>query len=360
MTTQPTHSIDEHLSVSETAVQRPAKPRARRPAAKSSAAYAAGLDVGYAYVKWLAADGTRELLPTAVAPLDLDGGPAGRTRPGDTVITLDGTAYLVGHGAIWSGRRLSDHLRWDTWWQSIPYRAVLLALAERVPPGAVLVTGVPLSVPLTPALSEPIERVLKQTLKARQVLVTQQGAAAAVALDLLDQDSQIGLIDIGGRTTEFVTIRYGRIHTARCTGLRLGVCALYDTLAADCHARWNWEVDGYVIEQLLRGALPAVRLGPDQATVIRDLQDRLRVAAAPLADQLLATCRSLWQDGRWLDQVILCGGGAELFAEPLRRWRGDLVLAEDRQWLNVRGYLRLASDLVPASGADPAANGEGR
>ncbi len=78
MTTPTTPSAEPDLSAAVTPPTRPAKPRSRRPAAKPSAAYAAGLDVGYAYVKWLAADGTRELLPTAVAPLDLDGSPPGQ------------------------------------------------------------------------------------------------------------------------------------------------------------------------------------------------------------------------------------------------------------------------------------------
>ncbi len=326
----------------------------RRHAAKAAVSFAAGLDVGYAYVKWIGQDGTRHIIPTAVAPVDLDTGPRGPLRAGDHLVTIDDTAYLVGQGAIWSGRRLADHLRWDTWWQSIPYRAALAALAERVPPGAIIVTGIPLSLPLTAAMSAPIERLLKQTLKAKQVVVTQQGLAAGLALDLLDEDAQIGLLDIGGRTTEFVTIRHGHIQTARCAGLRAGVCEIYETVAAQCRADWGWDADGYLIEQALRGALALPRLRADAATLTRELQERVRAAAKPIGERLVAKCRDLWHDGQWLDRVILCGGGADLFAETLRHWRQDLTLAEDRQWLNARGYLKLARDLAEPHDSTPS------
>jgi hypothetical protein len=350
---------DRSLDVPARETQAPTNGK-RRAAPKAAPAYAVGLDVGYAYVKWLAQDGTRQMLPTAVAPMDLDTGQRGALRASDHLVQIDGTAYLVGQGAIWSGRRLTDHLRWDTWWHSIPYRAVLAALAERVPPGAIVVTGVPLSIPLAPAISEPIERILKQTLKARQVVVTQQGLAAAVALNLLDEAAQLALIDVGGRTTEFVTIRHGQVHTARSAGLRAGVCELYETVAAKYREQWHWDVDSYAIEQAVRGALPLARMGHDPAAAQRDLHEQVRLAAKPLADRLLAKCRDLWHDGLWLDRVILCGGGADLVAETLRLWRSDLVLADDRQWLNARGYLRLAAELLDAREPAPgAAEGTG-
>lgn len=330
----------------------PARPRPRAPRARPAppAAYAAGLDVGYAYVKWLDQTGARLCLPTAVAPVDLDTTPTGTLRPGDFLARIDDAPYLVGQGAIWSGRRLTDHLRWDTWWQSIPYRAVLQALAAQVPPGGIIVTGVPLSVPLTTAITAPIERTLTAALRARQVLVTQQGAAAAVALDLFQADGQFAVIDIGGRTTELLTIRYGQIQTAQCAGLRLGVCEVYDRVAADCRAQWQWDVDGYVIEQAARGAITLPRTGQDPDATARDLADRLRSAAKPLGERLIAKCRDLWRDGQWLDRIVVCGGGADLFLDALRWWRPDCTPAEDRQWLNARGYLALAAGLAEAGG----------
>lgn len=345
METRTAHVVSLDQKV-EPAVSGEIKKGSRKHHPSNGVAYAAGLDIGYAYVKWVDQAGDKYALPTAVAPVDLDNGLRGQARQEDIVVTVDHAPYLVGYGAIWSGRRLSDHLRWDSWWHSITYRAILAALAKRVPPGGVIVTGIPWSLPLTSSLSEPIERLIRQTLRARKVVVTQQGSAAALSLDLLNEEAQIGLIDIGGRTSEFVTIVHGQISLARSGGIRAGVCELYESLAAECRTRWQWDIDGYVIEHVLRGAMTVPRLSSDKDGLLQELRERLRTLAKPVAERLVGKCRDLWHDGHWLDRVVVCGGGASMFLEAIQGWRRDVVVPPDGQWLNARGYAALAKAIA--------------
>lgn len=354
-----TPNMTELVETVPLASSSPPRPRSRRatrprpPRRPAAPAYAAGLDVGYAAVKWLASDGTRHWIPTAVAPLDLD--PLPRTpQADDRLVRVDGASYLVGAGALWSSRCLTDHLRWDTWWQSIPYRAMLAALADRIPPNGLIVTGVPLSLPLTVAISTPIEQLLTEMLGARQVIVTQQGLAAALALDLLGKPGHAALIDIGGRTTECVTVRHGQVHAATCRGLRLGVCELYDALAEDYRRQWGWDLDGALLDAVLRGDASLPGLYAEDPTWLQTVRTRLAALAQPLGERLLAVCRELWGDGRWLDQVIVCGGGASVFLESIQHWRRDARVPEQSPWLNAQGYLRIAQEAIAEPAADPA------
>ncbi|WP_447973927.1 ParM/StbA family protein [Nitrospira sp. Kam-Ns4a] len=336
---------------------------------RTAPSLAVGLDVGYAYLKVLTSRGERWLLPTAVAPVDLDDalwtGPSAVPAPaGDppasfpTRVRLpDGAAYVLGDAAIWSGRRLLDHLRWDQWWQSIPYQALLRAVAAVLPPRAVVVTGLPLHLALADSARAAVAACLTSLLRAQTVSFVPQGIAAALALEALQSQEQVAVLDIGGRTTEFVTIVHGQIQVSRSTGMRLGVGPIYEAVAAQYRACGEGELDAYVVEQAARGDCPLHRVLPGLTQTA--LLEHLRVAAKATIGTILAKCRELWGDGRRLDRVILCGGGAALLAPWLTEWRADLQVAPDALWLNAQGYLRVAQTLLaaatpPASAASPA------
>jgi hypothetical protein len=169
---------------------------------------AVGLDVGYAAVKVMTSQGDRWLLPTAVAPVDLDvlelpsgngAAPSAATQTVPSTVTLpDGSRYLLGTAAIWSGRRLKDHLTWDQWWQSIPYQVLLQALRVVIPPRAVIVTGLPLHLASLADVRQHLAQVCQQVLSAAQVVVLPQGVAAAFALGLDRSPQHVAIIDIGG------------------------------------------------------------------------------------------------------------------------------------------------------------------
>jgi plasmid segregation protein ParM len=309
-----------------------------------------GLDIGYSHIKVVTSRGTQVVMPTAVAPADGDDWVVGDDQHGaalaDVVVLPDGGRYLVGQTAIWSGRRCRDHLQWDTWWHSIPYRVMLHALRAHVPSGSTVVTGVPLHVAIDGA-REPITRLLKQVLRASRVYVMPQGVAAAAALGLSQTQDHTALIDIGGRTTELVALFEGRLLLSRSSGVRLGVLSVYETAAAQLQARYGIDVDSYLVEAAARGATVIRRQG--EPLPVDEIQMFIQQAAKPLADQLLARIAIQWPDRHQFSRVILCGGGSLLVAERFREWRRDLIIPPDPYWLNARGYLMIGQHLVERS-----------
>ncbi len=340
--------------------------RARTPGRPATPSLAVGLDVGYATLKVVTSQGQRWLVPTAVAPVDLDdasliwgrastngSSPASATAFPAAVTLADGTRYVLGTAAIWSGRRLRDHLHWDQWWQSIPYQALLEALAAVLPPRAVVVTGLPLHLALVEAARTAVAALLQRRLRAQTVSLVPQGIAAALALDVLTSQDQLAVIDIGGRTTECVTIVHGQIQLARSAGVRAGVMSGYEAVAAAYRSQGAWDLDAYVVEQAVRGECPVHRVATGLTAPA--LLDQVREALKPVAAQILAKCRELWGDGRRLDRVLLCGGGATLLAGALADWRPDVAVVPDALWLNAQGYLRVAQTLLAAATPAPAA-----
>jgi plasmid segregation protein ParM len=309
-----------------------------------------GLDIGYSHIKVVTSRASQLVMPTAVAPADGDDWVVGDEQPGtaleDVVILPDGGRYLVGQAAIWSGRRCRDHLQWDTWWHSIPYRVLLHALRRHIPPGSTVVTGVPLHIAID-AAREPITRLLKQILRTSRVSVMPQGVAAAAALGLSQTQDHTALIDIGGRTTELVALFEGRLLLSRSGGVRLGILSVYEAAAAQLQARYGIDVDSYLVEAAARGAAVIRRQG--EPLPADEIQTVIHQAAKPLADQLLARIAIQWPDRHQFSQVILCGGGSLLLADRFREWRRDLVVPPDPYWLNARGYLMIGQHLVERS-----------
>jgi len=309
-----------------------------------------GLDIGYSHIKLVTSRETQVVMPTAVAPADGDDWVVGQEPDGaaltDVVTLPEGGRYLVGQAAIWSGRRCRDHLQWDTWWHSIPYRVLLHAMRAHVPPGSTVVTGVPLHLAID-AVREPIVRLLKQILRASRVYVMPQGVAAAAALGLSQTQDHTALIDLGGRTTELVALFEGRLMLSRSGGVRLGILSVYETAAAQLQARYGIDVDSYLVEAAARGAAVIRRQG--EPLPAEEIQTFIQQAAKPLADQLLARVAIQWPDRHQFGRVILCGGGSLLVAERFREWRRDLIVPPDPYWLNARGYLLIGRHLVERS-----------
>jgi hypothetical protein len=333
------------------------RPRSRAVSRTAHPTVAVGLDVGYAMLKVTTNRGDRWLVPTAVAPVDLDlidlAPPADGTAeaaagaPFPHTVTLpDGSRYLLGTSAMWSGRRLRDHLVWDQWWQSIPYRVLLQALRTVLPPKPLVVTGLPLHLASLAETRAELAHTCQRLLGAQQVAVLPQGVAAAMALGLHAGTEHLAVIDIGGRTTECVTLTGGHVHMARSMGLRVGVLAAYERVAERYRQRDGWDVDAYLIDQALRGDYPLTRICP--GLTLEALKRQLQEALAPLAERIRAACQTLWGDGGQLDRVIVCGGGGALLLDQLTAWRTGLLLAPDAVWLNAQGYLQAAQTVLAA------------
>lgn len=314
-----------------------------------------GLDIGYSAVKAVSGD-RRVSFPSVVGTPDrgrfsLDG-------HSETAITLTHPApALVGEGAVSQSRFLAR--REDRNWIDAPEYATLFLAALTELTGASarinLVTGLPVAFygdrdRLRDTLAG-VHRVARegrsaQALTIEEVRVIPQpfGALLSLALDargrIADRDlaaGSVGVIDIGGKTTNLLSVarlsEIGRETASVNVGAWDVVRCVRDHLAAACPG-----LDLRDHELVAAVQARAVRYYGDRV----DLGPVVDAALEPLADQVLAQATQLWNGAARLDAVLVSGGGALLLGPRITAAFRHARIVPDPVFANAEGYWRLS------------------
>lgn len=316
-----------------------------------------GLDIGYSAVK--AVSGERRVsFPSLVGTPDLSRfafSENGQER--DIVLELGGGPVLVGAGAVEQSRFVSR--REDrAWIESDEYRALFLAALGELSPatavGLVVVTGLPVAFyddrdRLALVLNgehkaaRPDRRSQSFHVADCRVVPQPFGALLAAALDdrgrIVEHDlaGRVGVIDVGGKTTNILSVSRMRELSRETTSLSLGgwdaVRALRDFLSAHYPGL-------EVRDHQLAEAIVARRINYYGQPV--DLGPAVEAALAPMAEQIIAGATQLWNGGATLDAILIAGGGALLFGERIKRHFRHAIVAPDPVFANAVGYWKLA------------------
>ena len=175
------------------------------------------------------------------------------------------------------------------------------------------------------------------------VIVEQAGGAA------LDEDRlavPIAIVDIGGRTTDFVVVKDQGVIHGSSGSLQCGMLDVKQQVANGIQERFDLETLG---EQLVAQAVEnqVVRLhGKDY-----DIAPLVKSAKQQVVERIHAETRRQLGLGVELDRILFVGGGTVALAEDIANWFPNQAIAEHPAFANARGMLKYLRYVCEASNA---------
>ncbi|QGG48598.1 ParM/StbA family protein [Heliorestis convoluta] len=325
---------------SSTASVTPAIPMANRIA----------IDVGYRQVKAVSAR-SRISFPSSVAPARTFSA-SGIARLENYQVTIDGEPFFVGDLAE---REASNSLieQTERTKHHNQEHDVLILTAARLlnaEPGCHLAVGLPIAyfadqrVDLQRSLTQLEAEVSVDGMKPREIffdniIVYPQGAAALLTLKSLPQEGMVSLIDIGQRTTDYITARIqdGRVTPvlSQTGSIEIGVADYYRAIGEIYQAHTGAPANGNRIQDVIKrqGRIAYRRK-------IIDLSDDMLKAqtmiAKAIGDRIKKSLAEIHYD---LDAIYMAGGGSHVFPRLVEDMQATVI--EDPVWANSLGFLKL-------------------
>jgi plasmid segregation protein ParM len=316
-----------------------------------------GLDIGYGYSKAMDEHKT-VIFPSIVSPaveiLFQSGLEDLSNRLDHLKITLDGASFFVGEMALRQGRftyATLDRVRTQSQEYRLLFLTALALLADSPYEEYSVVTGLPVDDFADRRLiEETLSGRFHLTLGTRDVTLTILHLTVVpqpcgAFMDLLFKDtqgtldeqyanSQVGIIDIGFKTTDFVLIRNGEFIQKQSGSLKKGMSLIYQAAIPKLSARYPGDWILHTVEAALReGSMLSLgrRIELDPHLLVPDL--------AGLAKEIAA-----WVQGRWSGEavdVLICTGGGSLLLDPhLKKFFPHMIVLDSPQQANVRGFYK--------------------
>jgi plasmid segregation protein ParM len=145
----------------------------------------------------------------------------------------------------------------------------------------------------------------------------------------------VAVVDIGGRTTDYVVVADQAVVHDASGSLRCGLLDVKKQVGEGICAKYDLEVIGErTVEQAVQKG--SVRLyGQEQ-----DVSALVREAKQQVLERLHAETRRQLGLGAELDRVLFVGGGTVALAEHIRDWFPNQAVAEHPAFANARGMLK--------------------
>lgn len=340
------------------------------------------VDLGYGYVKGVSLSGKRILFPTMIAPghdrnLTSIFGVGTADDMNNLHVCIQGADYFLGDLAreARTYTRIFEKERHNHPYTKIILQAAISMLVDADTRVVNLVTGLPLDFYQNQAAdfrrsllgmqidlfwrSGPLKGQ-RRNLTVQQVYVFPQGAGAVFAAlvddqgkpvypELMTPGTQIGLIDIGHRTTDYIVVEMAPngslIPKSEWSGtIDDGIMELYRKIRqAYKQQTGGADLNDHQVERILKTGRIQYRGKP--IYMHEQIQASMDTLAANLADRIKAA----WGHAAdHFDAIFLCGGGGELLFTSMQSYfdhRLDKV--SNSQFANTIGYLRLGSALIP-------------
>jgi plasmid segregation protein ParM len=145
----------------------------------------------------------------------------------------------------------------------------------------------------------------------------------------------VAVIDIGGRTTDFVVVAEQAVRHDSSGSLRCGLLDLKRQVASAIRAKFDLE------ELSERATDDAVRSGSVRLFgKTHDVAELVRHARRELVERLHAETQRQLGRGAELERILFVGGGAVALAEDIRDWFPNQTIAPHPAFANARGMLK--------------------
>ncbi len=145
----------------------------------------------------------------------------------------------------------------------------------------------------------------------------------------------VAVVDIGGRTTDYVVVADQALPHAASGSLRCGLLEVQRAFTEVIRRRFDLEV---VSERAVAAAIDRGRVrlfGQDH-----DIADLLKAAQRQLVEQLHAETQRLLGRGAELERILFVGGGAVALAAHIRDWFPNQAVADHPAFANASGMLK--------------------
>jgi plasmid segregation protein ParM len=314
------------------------------------------IDIGYSHVKSISG-GKRVIIPSVVAPfrelslVDLSESGSGYVVE---ICRVDGTTrkYFVGEMALQEGHGASFAM--DREKHHHPNHDILALTAARVlnvVPGTEVVAGLPVAYYRTQkeALKKHLEGLhadvsvngnKMQRISFGRAVIYPQGAGALVTAPNLPRAGIVLLVDIGQKTTDYVTAEVAggvaKPVSSLCGSVETGVQAIYEILAQEFQARTGMPLAAVRIPEIINQNSRITYYGKeiDFSGVINQACSDI---ARTISDQVKA---ALGDRFAFIKNVYLAGGGAGMLNSITSLFPEAQILPEP-QWANAAGFLKV-------------------
>ena len=145
----------------------------------------------------------------------------------------------------------------------------------------------------------------------------------------------VAVVDIGGRTTDFVVVADQAVRHDSSGSLRCGLLDLKRQVAAAIRAKFDLE------ELSERATEEAVRNGSVRLFgKTHDVAGQVRDARREIIERLHAETQRQLGRGAELEQILFVGGGAVALADDIQDWFPNQAIAPHPAFANARGMLK--------------------
>lgn len=279
----------------------------------------------------------------------------GGVQKDEIALIHQGASYFVGQLAIEESRDASA-ARNDVsrYWGGHTLKLLLALVAQaNISGGLRVMTGLPVSA-WTPGNKKQVQRSLigehtfivngkERTITVEAVGVMMEGAAVLASYPVLDAPQAV--IDIGGRTTDLFWSQGVRPVARNCHSVEIGVERIADLLRQEITEAYQRDLSA----QEVRGILRAHITGEPPPHVYNRgrelvLNGSVSAAVSAVGQQIVSAVTQQWGDDRGVTaseaaRVILIGGGAYYFADPLHAAIPHIETARSPEIANALGYL---------------------
>jgi len=324
------------------------------------------IDIGYNFIKALSTNGRACNFPSVVGTPARETFSLASAKSAKMIIELaDGTSWPVGDTALRQSAYTSG--RRDAAWVLSQQWDILLcaALSELFQARAEvrIVTGLPLED--WSSWHEPLRKHLvgdwkfrrnggnRQTVSVQEAFVITQPYGSLLNMAMADNGKiltnaystgMVGIVDIGGNTLNLLVANHLEEIGQWTVGDGLGLLPALDAVARAIKARCPG-IDPKTHEVAQWLAVGQFPYGADGL----DIAPFARPHLEPLVTMILNRLSEAWPEPGRYSAVLLTGGGALALGSILReKMKGvypKVEIANDAQFSNVRGYLKLARDM---------------
>lgn len=150
----------------------------------------------------------------------------------------------------------------------------------------------------------------------------------------VDPSETVGVVDIGGRTTDCAVVLPGRrIDHVRCGSADVGVLNVVEQVRVALQKKFNVDIGGANVEKALRTR--TVKMWGKQV----DIGEEIDAAVAQTTDTVLREVNRRLGDGVDLDRILLVGGGAHVFKNVADRYP-NVHIPDEPEFANARGFAK--------------------
>lgn len=191
-----------------------------------------------------------------------------------------------------------------------------------------------LSISIEASDGKPVANITKHSVFPEGLAAYIDYAMDANGIVIADLDKTIGVVDIGGKTTDIaVVLPQGTLDHSRSGSENIGVLDLIEALGPMLKSKFGFLVPEILISESLKSGSIKVR-GESH-----DITQMIRTASAGVLERIYREISRRLGSAADLDLILLVGGGANIFSDATKLYP-HMSIPDNPQFSNARGFAK--------------------